>query len=1665
MESKKINQLATAVSPSTSDLAIIGDPVTGVSKKITWLQVSTLIGTAANLQQVTDNGATTTNPIAIGGLTITGLSTGVLKSDSGVISSVPFGAANGVATLAGDGKVPSNQLPSYVDDVVEVANYAALPVTGETGKIYITLDNNKVYRWGGSVYVEVAANQAVWGSITGTLANQTDLQNVLDLKATDSLVVHLAGTETITGTKTFSNPSKNDGGILLKNGASYSLSGYMNLGGMTDGLRFTSGGGISNYFALPSSVGYTYTFPAASGTIALTSDIPILTGYVPYTGATANVDLGTFNLTADVITGATGSFASNGGSNTFAINHSSGAGIALNITKGGNGEGLYINKTSGSGNAATIIGTLNATTLVKSGGTSSQFLKADGSVDASAYITLASLSAVSPLSYNNSTGAFSIQVATASQNGYLSSTDWSTFNNKQAALGGTGFVKISGSTISYDNSTYYLASNPSGFITLASLSAGDGISYSNTTGVISSTITQYTDALARAAISSSATGLTYTSATGVFSLTAGYSIPTTAKQTEWDTAYTNRITSLTTTGTSGVATLVSNTLNIPNYTYTLPTASTSVLGGVKVDGTTITINGSGVISGANTYSLPIATSSVLGGVKIGSGVSVDVNGVISVSTNYQAPITLTTTGTSGSATFISGTLNIPAYTLSGLGGQPLDDDLTAIAALNTTNFGRGFLTLNDAAEGRAKINAQEVLTNPVTGTGTSGYVAFFNGTSSIAGESNLFWDASNNRLQVGSVSSTYGITSIDGLQVGDGSGSAINFNSNSGYQAYIRVAGNDRITIVSTTGRVGINTNNVNASLEVKSTIANEGSLRLYNTINNAATTWGLEWFRDYDSASNSEAAYIKYKREGGSSGSLIFGAGSVGSISTALTINGSRNVAIGTDTATAKLQISNTSAGAASVAAFLVNESATANTEVRLAFAAHTNVDIATNRYAYISALNTSNSNGQALIFATNTSGNSAVQRLRIAADGKIGVNCDPSFRFQVEESISTAYTGSNIDTYSNLYIRNTSTTAGVAAILTFNAEGVANSSVASIGVINTSSGSGSFFIGTRNASGTTDERFRVAPNGFVGINNSSPFARLTIDSNIGSARSFSSSDIPNIFLRDTTTSAANVGGAITFAGYKSAAGATGLFATISGQKENGTDGNELGSFVVYTSYTSGGAFRESFRIKSDGVINSNANYGGGGNRVIYTDNTGNFIAASVGTGLSLSGGVLSATGGASGSISGSGNSGYIPKFTGTASIGNSQLYDDGTSIILGNTSASAGFKVTAWAASASNTTAIGSWPYWDTGTQTMTRKIMSFNDGGNGGTSTAGTGTTAYIEIGQYYTGRGVITMSGSGGASPSDQGTGRGKDLMVIAGSSDNGTGYLGGRLYLQGGSGYSGGYNANFGDVIISQLGGNVSIGYSAPSYKLDVNGDIRAGGNLRATGSGSGLYLSGGSNRIYFTNYRAIEGSIDGAILQIGEQYTETRVYNTLSVDGNSVDKPQFNINGLNYPIIKMGDRTSGTTDVGYLRMYNANVIRIDLNTETSAFSYINAGNVVIGSNAEVSSIYKFQVTGKIYATDDIIAFSDISVKNNIRNIDNALERVTKSRGVIYDRKDINSINNIGFIAQELEEQFPELISVNDDGTKGVKYQNAVAILFEAIKEQQKQIDGLKKQVA
>lgn len=67
------------------------------------------------------------------------------------------------ADLVG-GKVPSTQLPSYVDDVLEYGNSTALPPTGEAGKIYVTIDDNLEYRWSGSVYAQISKSLALGNS-------------------------------------------------------------------------------------------------------------------------------------------------------------------------------------------------------------------------------------------------------------------------------------------------------------------------------------------------------------------------------------------------------------------------------------------------------------------------------------------------------------------------------------------------------------------------------------------------------------------------------------------------------------------------------------------------------------------------------------------------------------------------------------------------------------------------------------------------------------------------------------------------------------------------------------------------------------------------------------------------------------------------------------------------------------------------------------------------------------------------------------------------------------------------------------------------------------------------------------------------------------------------------------------------------------------------------------------------------------------------------------------------------------------------------------------------------------------------------------------------------------------------------------------------------------
>ena len=87
---------------------------------------------------------------------------------SGKLDVSQKGTANGVAELDASGKVPSTQLPSYVDDVMEYANMSSFPLTGESGKIYVAVDENKTYRWSGSTYVEIGGGGVALGETSAT---------------------------------------------------------------------------------------------------------------------------------------------------------------------------------------------------------------------------------------------------------------------------------------------------------------------------------------------------------------------------------------------------------------------------------------------------------------------------------------------------------------------------------------------------------------------------------------------------------------------------------------------------------------------------------------------------------------------------------------------------------------------------------------------------------------------------------------------------------------------------------------------------------------------------------------------------------------------------------------------------------------------------------------------------------------------------------------------------------------------------------------------------------------------------------------------------------------------------------------------------------------------------------------------------------------------------------------------------------------------------------------------------------------------------------------------------------------------------------------------------------------------------------------------------------
>ena len=107
--------------------------------------------------------------------------------------------------------------------------------------------------------------------------------------------------------------------------------------------------------------------------------------------------------------------------------------------------------------------------------------------------------------------------------------------------------------------------------------------------------------------------------------------------------------------------------------------------------------------------------------------------------------------------------------------------------------------------------------------------------------------------------------------------------------------------------------------------------------------------------------------------------------------------------------------------------------------------------------------------------------------------------------------------------------------------------------------------------------------------------------------------------------------------------------------------------------------------------------------------------------------------------------------------------------------------------------------------------------------------------------------------------------------------------------------------------------------------------------------------------------------------------------------------------------------------------------------------------------------FVFRADGEFRAPVTVQANSDIKLKTNIRPLENCLDKISRIGGYRYERVDLNNREQIGVIAQEVEKEFPELVSEHE-GIKSVAYGNLVAVAFEAIKELKAEVDTLREEI-
>ena len=265
------------------------------------------------------------------------------------VAASQIGVANGVAGLDATGKVPAAQLPSFVDDVLEFAALASFPATGTTGVIYVDTTTNKVYRWSGTVYIEISAApgstdavpegsvnkyytaaraQADVTSVTGNAGTATKLATARTVAMTGDVAwsVSFDGSANVTAAGTLANS-----GVTAGTYKSVTVDAK---GRVTAGTNPTTLAG----YGITDAAGIASTFYVGTTALALNraSAAVALTGITSIDGNAATATKLATARTISLSTDATGSVSFDGSAN---------ATIAVTLAYSGVTAGTYNNVT------------------------------------------------------------------------------------------------------------------------------------------------------------------------------------------------------------------------------------------------------------------------------------------------------------------------------------------------------------------------------------------------------------------------------------------------------------------------------------------------------------------------------------------------------------------------------------------------------------------------------------------------------------------------------------------------------------------------------------------------------------------------------------------------------------------------------------------------------------------------------------------------------------------------------------------------------------------------------------------------------------------------------------------------------------------------------------------------------------------------------------------------------------------------------------------------------------------------------------------------------------------------------------------------------------------------------------------------------------------------